>query len=83
LTFTIRRSTATIFIALVGVLGGLAFGQIARAFSTAPTATASLSSEQTLREINNQLRGIHKVIGNSQGVYNILGQVEQINRKTP
>ncbi len=82
MTFTIRRSTATILIALVGVLGGLAFGQITQAFSTAPTATASLSSEQTLREINTQLREIHKVIGNSGGVYNILGQVKEINRKT-
>jgi hypothetical protein len=82
LTFTIRRSTATILIALVGALGGLAFGQITQAFSTAPTATASLSSEQTLREINTQLREIHKVIGNSGGVFNILGQVREINRKT-
>jgi hypothetical protein len=43
---------------------------------------ASASSEQTLREINTRLREIHRVIGNSSGVFNLLGQVREINRKT-
>jgi hypothetical protein len=82
MTITIRRSTAAILIAFVGVLSGLTIGQISQASSSASSATASLSSEQTLREINTQLREIHRVIGNSQGVYNILGQLKEINRKT-
>jgi hypothetical protein len=82
LTITIRRSTATIFIALVGILGGLAIGQVTQATSSNSAATASASSEQTLSEINTRLREIHRVIGKSSGVYNILGQIKEINRKT-
>lgn len=82
MTITIRRSTATIFIALVGILGGLAIGQVTQATSSNSAATASASSEQTLSEINTRLREIHRVIGKSSGVYNILGQIKEINRKT-
>jgi hypothetical protein len=82
LTITIRRSTATILIAFVGILGGLAIGQVTQASSSNPTSTASASSEQTLSEINTRLREIHRVIGKSSGVYNLLGQVREINRKT-
>ena len=83
MTFTIRRSTAVILIALVGALGGLVIGQVTQASSSKPTATASVvSSERTLREINERLREIHRVIGKSSGVYNILGEVKQIGRHT-
>ena len=82
MTITVRRSTAVILIALTGILGGLAVGQVTQAFSSNTSATASASSEQTLREINTQLREIHRAIGKSSGVYSILGEVKQIRRHT-
>jgi hypothetical protein len=47
LTFTIRRSTAACLLALLGVVGGLALGQVSHAFSatTAPSEETKLLAE--------------------------------------
>jgi xanthosine utilization system XapX-like protein len=82
LTLTIRRSTAIALIGMVGLLAGLAIGGVSQALSSGPTATVSLSTDQTLREIREELREIHRVEGNSQGVFNILGELKHINRNT-
>lgn len=60
MTFTVRRSTAVILIALVGALGGMAVGQVTDALSSSPTATASASSENTLREIAQELKFVRE-----------------------
>ena len=81
MTFTVRRSTAVILIALAGILGGLAVGQAADAVSSTPT-TASASSELTLREIAKELNAIKRgLIGISVPYQNIHDLVEQINKR--
>ena len=81
MTFTVRRSTAVILIALVGVLGGLAIGHVTQAVSSTP-ATASSASESTLREIAKELQQIRRgLIGISVPHQNIHDLVEQINKR--
>jgi hypothetical protein len=85
MTITIRRSTAAVLIALVGVLGGLAISNVSDAFSSNPPAAASYASapfEKTLTRIERQLGEISDAVGHSAGIYNILAEVEKIQSNT-
>lgn len=82
MTITIRRSTAAVLIALVGVLAGLAISNVTNAHSSDPPATASYASspfEQTLKNIEVELRSIGKTLGRpGDGYYNILGELKKL-----
>jgi hypothetical protein len=87
MTITIRRSTAVFAIALMGVLAGLALGQVTAALSaggSSPQASASYTPpfERTLKQIKAELHEMHTVLGTSYGIYNVLDQLKDINSNT-
>lgn len=65
MTVTVPRWGAVLLIALVGMLGGLAIGQVTRANSSGPSATASYTApfERSLKEIARDLHSMKRALG--------------------
>lgn len=66
MTITIKRSTAIVAIALIGVLGGLALGQVTAALSSGDRATASYyvtPFERDVKKMGRQLGVIKAALG--------------------
>jgi hypothetical protein len=85
MTVTVPRWGAVLAIALVGVLGGLAIGQVTRADSApGPSANASYVSgfERNVKEINKTLKEMHTVLGSGLGVYTVLDEIKSVNTNT-
>jgi hypothetical protein len=83
MTIRLRRSTAAILIGLVGLLGGMALGQVTQATSQ-PTASTSAAPrfERTLKSIDRKLGKIQTVLGSSFGYNNVLDEVEKVTANT-
>ncbi len=85
MTVTIKRSTAVVAIALIGILGGLALGQITQAQSSGgPQASASYTApfEVTLKEVNRNLKAIKNSIGRPGIAGDLMDQIDKIRGNT-
>jgi hypothetical protein len=84
MTITIKRSTAVIAIALIGILGGLTLGQVTQALSSSPKATASYTApfEITLKEVNRNLKSIKNSLGTEVLGHTVLTELEKIRGNT-
>ena len=91
MTITIKRSTAAVLLCLVGILGGLAIGQVADAFSSGGEATASGSAgfEKTLKktnktvsEMNTTLKAMNETLGLGYDFNSIHLEVQKIKKST-
>lgn len=80
MTITIRRSTAAVLIALVGVLGGLAISNVSDAFSSNPPAKASYVApfESSLKEIARDLHTMKGSLASSVGKPGIDGSIIEL-----
>lgn len=90
MTITIKRSTAVLFIGLLGLLGGLALGQITQA-DAGPSATSSYVSplereikkmNRTLASVDTKLGSMSTTVGQTYGVVSVVGELEKINDNT-
>ena len=83
MTITLPRWTAVLAIALVGIFGGLAIGQITHADSS-PTAKASYTSpfEITLKEINRNLKAMRRTVGRAGISGTLMEQLDKIRGNT-
>lgn len=84
-TITIKRSTAMAVIVLIGVLGGLALGQVADAVSSGGRATASYITpvEKNIRKISGSLEAIKAALGEKGYIDpDILGYLKEIRGNT-
>jgi hypothetical protein len=84
MTIEIRRSTAAIVIALLGILGGFAIGQLTQAHSAQPKATASYVDPYAvaLKEINASLKVIKQALGGTHYTGSIYDQLDAIRSNT-
>jgi hydrogenase/urease accessory protein HupE len=84
MTIRLKRSTAAVLIGLMGLLGGMAIGQVADAFSSGPSATASYTPpfERTLTKIDRTLSAISAKLGPATSLTSILEELEKIRGNT-
>lgn len=85
MTITIKRSTAIVAIALIGVLGGLALGQVTAALSSGSRATASYVSplERDVKKMSRQLGVIQEAVGEKGYIgSDALGYLKEIRGNT-
>jgi hypothetical protein len=84
MTITLKRSTAALLIGLMGLLGGLAVGQVADAVSAGPSATASYTSplERQLEKTNKTLKAIDSKLGPNISIYNVLDELHKVKQNT-
>ena len=77
MSLTIKPAVAAVVIALIGVLAGLALGQITEANSAKGQATASSMTSgqgrQIIRELRNQSRQLRRMDSNLVAIGTILG----------
>jgi hypothetical protein len=85
MTITLPRWSAALLIALVGILGGLAIGQVTRADSASgPSATASYTApfELTLKEMARDLHSVKGALGRPGIAGSILEELDKIRGNT-
>ena len=84
MTITVPRWGAVLLIAFVGILGGLAIGQVTRADSSAPTASASYTApfERSLKEMARELHSMNRAIGTPGIAGSILEELDKIRGNT-
>jgi hypothetical protein len=82
-TISLPRWTAVLAIAFIGILGGLAIGQVTHADSS-PTATVSYTPpfEITLKEINRSLKAIKSTIGQATVSGTLMEELDKIRGNT-
>ncbi len=76
MTITLSKTTAVILIALVGMLAGLALGQLTQADSAQPKASASAKGYAPIVGALNKLNGL---IGNTENRYSLVGRLDALD----
>jgi hypothetical protein len=75
MTITLSKTTAVILIALVGMLAGLALGQLTQADSAQPKASASAGYGPIVAALN-KLNGL---IGSTKNDFSLVGRLEALD----